>query len=108
MLNGSFVGNGEDTHYYFEWGTDPSYGHATLEVDAHSPSGPSPTQVSSEVTGLDPFTAYHYRVVASNGGGTNYGGDQEFMTLPGPPSISAESVSDIRSRSAASAWAGQP
>ena len=29
QLNGSFVGNGEDTHYYFEWGTDPSYGHTT-------------------------------------------------------------------------------
>ena len=28
-LSGSFVGNGEDTHYYFEWGTTDSYGHRT-------------------------------------------------------------------------------
>jgi len=99
MLNGSFIGNGEDTHYYFEWGTETSYGHLTAEVDAHSPSGPSPTKVSSELSGLNPFTTYHYRVVASNGGGTNYGGDQEFRTLPGPPSIAAESVGNVHSES---------
>ena len=99
-FNGSFVGNGEDTHYYFEWGTDPSYGHVTLEADAHSPSGPNPTQISSEVTGLSAFTTYHYRVVASNAGGTNYGADQEFMTLPGPPTIPAEFVGNVHSESA--------
>ena len=99
-LNGSFVGNGEDTHYYFEWGTDTSYGNTTPEVDAHSPSGPSPTAVSSEVVGLAPFTVYHYRVVASNGGGTNFGGDEEFTSLPGPPTLSNLSVSDVHSESA--------
>jgi len=99
-LNGSFVGNGEDTHYYFEWGTETSYGHVTAEVDAHSPGGPSPTKVSSELSGLNPFTIYHYRVVASNGGGTNYGGDQEFTTLPGPPDIANVSVSGVHSESA--------
>ena len=91
-FNGSFIGNGEDTHYYFEWGTDTSYGHTTPEVDAHSPGGPNPTQISSEVSGLDAFTTLHYRVVASNAGGTNYGGDQEFTTLAGSADVSPLSL----------------
>ncbi len=99
-LNGSFVGNGEDTHYYFEWGADTSYGNTTPEVDANSPNGPRPTPVSSELTGLSRFTIYHYRVVARNGGGTNYGGDEELTTLPGPPTLSNLSVSDVHSESA--------
>src|SRR5262249_6322288 len=40
-LNGSFIGNGEDTHYYFEYGTSESYG-STVPVspaDAGSPPG---------------------------------------------------------------------
>ena len=54
QLNGSFVGNGEDTHYYFEWGTDQSYGHTTTAppgVDAGSGSGPTPAAANlSELT----------------------------------------------------------
>ena len=61
QLNGSFVGNGEDTHYYFEWGTDQSYGHTTPAppgVDAGSGVGPTPP--SANLTELTPQTEYHY------------------------------------------------
>ncbi len=53
QLNGSFVGNGEDTHYYFEWGTDQSYGHTTPAppgVDAGSGSGPTAASVEPDRT----------------------------------------------------------
>jgi hypothetical protein len=100
MLNGSFVGNGEDTHYYFEWGSTTAYGHVTAVApgtDAGSPSGPSRTAISSEITGLSPYTTYHYRVVASNGGGTNYGADRTVTTIPGLPTGRNPSVTAVHS-----------
>jgi sugar lactone lactonase YvrE len=87
-LNGSFVGNGEGTHYYFEWGPTASYGHLTASApgdDAGSPAGPPRTEVSADVEGLNPYSTYHYRVIATNGGGTTTGPDQKFTTLPGIP-----------------------
>ncbi len=101
-LNGSFVGNGEGTRYYFEWGTDTSYGHTTAVppgVSAGSPSGPGPTSVSFDLTGLIPVTTYHYRIVASNGVGSSVGEDRTFSTPAGPPVV-AESVTDVHSDSA--------
>jgi hypothetical protein len=36
---------------------------------------------------LTPNSGYHYRLVAVNAGGTEYGGDREFATLPKAPVI---------------------
>jgi hypothetical protein len=86
-LNASFVGNGEQTDYYFEWGKTAAYGNTTAAPpgeDAGSPSGPSRTTVSTDLEGLDPYSTYHYRVVATNGG-TSHGQDRMFTTLPGIP-----------------------
>ncbi len=84
-LTGSWVGDGTDTHCFFEWGTEPSYGNATGTapgVDAGSGSG---LQVTSfELTSLDPNTTYHYRIVCTNSTGTSYGQDQTFETLTLP------------------------
>jgi hypothetical protein len=58
--------------------------------------------VSANVTGLSANTTYHYRVLATNPGGTTYGTDQSFSTQPsstvsvsgtgqtqsGPPTVS--------------------
>ena len=67
MVHGSFDPNGEDTTYYFEWGTDDTYGNVSAEapgVDAGSTPGDTP--VSFELEGLSSFTTYHYRLVATN------------------------------------------
>jgi hypothetical protein len=40
--------------------------------------------VSAVVTGLLPDTAYHYRLVATNAGGTTFGDDQALTTLVRP------------------------
>ena len=58
-LNGSFVGNGEDTSYYFEWGPTTAYGNKTAippGTDAGSPPGPARTPLSFELSGLSPYT----------------------------------------------------
>jgi hypothetical protein len=99
-LNASFVGNGEDTTYYFEWGPTPAYGSKTAVppgADAHSPSGPGRTSLSFDLSGLSPFSTYHYRIVATNGAGTSHGEDRIFTTTPGVPSIAEESVSQVHS-----------
>jgi hypothetical protein len=86
-LNASFVGNGEQTDYYFEWGKTTAYGNTTAAPpgeDAGSPPGPGRTTVSTDLEGLDPYSTYHYRVVAANGG-TSHGPDRMFTTLPGIP-----------------------
>jgi hypothetical protein len=101
-LNGSFDPNGEDTHYYFEWGTDTSYGNTSAEPpgeDAGSTAGDTP--VSFDLEGLTAFTTYHYRIVASNSLGTSLGPDRTFRTeAPLLPGVSPTTVSDVGRTSA--------
>jgi hypothetical protein len=81
-LGGSYVGDGQDTHYYFEYGTGTGYGHnapAPPGNDAGSASGEQ-SVAPVAVTGLKGDTTYHYRLVASNSYGTTYGGDRTFTT----------------------------
>jgi len=99
-LNASFVGDGTHTHYYFEWGPTTDYGNETATppgADAGSPSGPSRTVIPAELTGLSPYSTYHFRVVATNGSGTTVGQDQFFTTTPGPPSAQDAAVTAVHS-----------
>ena len=78
-LNASYVGNKEDTKYYFEWGLTNTYGEKTAVQDAGSTEGP--TMVATSVTGLTGLTTYHYRVVAETPLGPTKGGDRTVTTL---------------------------
>ncbi len=102
LLHGSFVGNGEDTHYYFEWGTDPSYGHTVPlppGTDAGAPTGPGSTPAPAELTGLTPASVYNYRIVTVNVVGTTFGGNETLTTPPAVPVVT-ESVTNVNSDSA--------
>ena len=66
----------------FQWGTNTDYGNTTACAQTVG-SGASPVAVSANLTGLSPDTAYHYRILATNPGGTTYGTDQTFSTQPG-------------------------
>jgi hypothetical protein len=96
-LNGSFQvdSEGGDTEYYFEWGLAQSYGHKTPEAN-DSESGLQ--EVSADLTELNFYTLYHYRVVATNALGTSYGQDRTFRStppeLPGIDSSSSSGVSE--------------
>ena len=79
-LNGSLIGNGEDTHYYFEWGPTASYGNKTAVppgADAGSPPAPAAPRSPSTSPASARVTIYHYRIVATNGAGTSYGNDRD-------------------------------
>ena len=95
-LNGEFLGNGEDTHYYFEYGPTSAYGQKfpVPEADAGSPTGP--TVVSYVITEFLGYTTYHYRIVASNPVGETAGLDMTVTTLPAPlPVVAGSAVSDV-------------
>jgi phosphodiesterase/alkaline phosphatase D-like protein len=82
-LNSSWNGNGEDTHYFFEWGfaTTP-YEHLTAIEDGGSATGPQTH--GTPLTGLIANAEYHYRVVASDNLGTSYGQELKFRTAKLP------------------------
>ncbi len=80
-LNGTVDPRGISTHYYFEYGKTTGYGSSTSSSAAGS--GLSTLGESATVTGLEPGTVYHYRLVATSEAGTVYGGDRT-VTIPAP------------------------
>ncbi|MFI5251969.1 MAG: FG-GAP-like repeat-containing protein [Bacteroidota bacterium] len=85
QLNGTVNPNGLSTTYYFTYGTTTNYGTNTSVWSAGSGSASVP--VNSSINGLSPNTTYHYRIVASNSGGTSYGEDLLFITLSSMSSV---------------------
>jgi hypothetical protein len=84
-LNGSVDPNGGTVgECKFEYGTSTTYEASTPCATAPG-SGTSPVAVSASVSGLTAHSAYHYRLVASNAGGTGEGSDQSFTPLSGAP-----------------------
>ena len=63
-----------------EYGTTRSYG-ASVPCAPAPGSGSSAVAVSASVSGLREKTTYHFRVVASNLGGTSFGSRETFKTL---------------------------
>jgi hypothetical protein len=106
-LNGSFTGDGNDTHYYFEYVDNGNYvptapdpysaGQTTAAPPgADAGSGTGTQNVSAIANFPSPYTTYHYRIVATNGFGTSYGSDQTLFTLPPVlPAIDATSSSNV-------------
>jgi hypothetical protein len=83
MLNGTVNPNGGAiTSCQFQWGANTNYGNTTACSQTVG-SGTAPVAVSANLTGLSPNTTYHYRILATNAGGTSSGTDQAFSTQPG-------------------------
>ena len=78
-LNGTVNPNGAATTNWFQWGTNTSYGNVIAA--ASTGSGNSAVPVTATLGSLVPGTTYHFRAVAYNGGGTNFGSDLNFTTL---------------------------
>jgi phosphodiesterase/alkaline phosphatase D-like protein len=98
-LNGTVNANGASTTVTFQYGLSTSYG--TTITAAQSPvTGSTNTAVSRAITGLTNGITYHYRVVASNAGGTTYGADMTFTTGSTAPTAITNAASGIGTTSA--------
>jgi hypothetical protein len=81
----------EITACSFEYGPGASYG--TTVACAEKPgAGNVAVEVSAAVTGLAVGSTYHYRIIVTNAGGTNYGTDQTFTTSRGAQTIAFTST----------------
>jgi DNA-binding beta-propeller fold protein YncE len=92
-LNATVNPNGLDTTVYFRWGT-LSYSLNNLTPIMDVGAGTTPLNVSSFITGLAPFTQYHFQVVASNYLGARFGATIAFYSPPfvGVPNQNWDSV----------------
>ena len=95
-VNGSVDPHGASTTFYFEYGMTPSYGMTTTPGNTTVA-----INVSGPITGLAPNTAYHYRFVAYNSGGTTYGNDVTFTTSTQPaPTVQTLAATSVTTTSA--------
>jgi hypothetical protein len=76
-LNGSLDPHGLATTVFFQYGTTTSYGSAT---PTQSQAGNTYRNITANISGLTSHTTYHFRMVATNSGGTRMGGDRTFTT----------------------------
>ena len=93
QLNSYVDPSGASTTIYFQYGLTTSYGSTTISGNIGTTAGNYGTTAS----GLVPNTTYHFRIVASNSGGTSYGGDLTFATttsvpLPTAVTLAADTV----------------
>ena len=88
----------EVTDCRFEYGTATNYG-LSAPCTTSPGSGTSPVAVSAIVTALLADTTYHFRISATDSG-TSKGSDQTFATLPNPPTVETEGISNLTTNSA--------
>ena len=79
-LQGEIVPASYATTYHFEYGTTTSYGTSVPVPDGSLPGDFDVHPVSAGISGLQPRTIYHYRLVATNSAGTTDGPDRTFTT----------------------------
>ncbi|HEY3828647.1 MAG TPA: hypothetical protein VGL57_05575 [Solirubrobacteraceae bacterium] len=84
-LTGSVNPHASNTTYYFQFGITSAYGAQTALAVAGA--GAAAVPVSAAVTGLEPLTVYHYRLIAVNATGASTGAERTFKTAKVPLSL---------------------
>jgi uncharacterized repeat protein (TIGR03803 family) len=101
-LNGTVNPQGNAASWQFEYGPTTSYGSVAPVAAGTTGSGSAAEAVSTNLTGLPGGTTIHYRLKATNTGGTVTGSDQTFTTTgtPQPPLAITGAATDITGTSA--------
>lgn len=84
-LLGAVNPNGGTTLAYFEYGQTTAYGNQTPPEGVGG--GPEALGYTKPITGLQPGTIYHFRLVAANSLGASMGEDVSFTTSFDPPTV---------------------
>ncbi|HEX5223560.1 MAG TPA: hypothetical protein VFW29_00390 [Solirubrobacteraceae bacterium] len=84
-LHGSVNPQASNTSYYFQYGLTRQYGGQTAIADAGA--GTKSVPVALAISGLQPLSVYHYRLVAVNAAGATIGKDQRLLTKRVPLSL---------------------
>ena len=98
-LNAMVNPHGCGTTVHFQYGTTTSYGSTTA---SQPKTGNTPQSVAANISGLTASHSYHFRIVATNSSGTEYGSDRTFTTLSatGPPVVTTNPATNLTTTSA--------
>lgn len=94
-LAGTVNPNGAATTYSFQYGTTTAYGQTSATGSLAASSTAS--SVSETIAGLEAAVTYHYRLVASNAGGTTAGADATVTLCPAGSSLTGVCSSENQS-----------
>jgi hypothetical protein len=90
VLLGHVNPRGQATNYFFQYGRTRKYGSQSPLAPVGG--GKTSVGVSQSVSGLQPVTVYHYRILAVSAGGASVGADRSFTTAKIPLSVAIVGV----------------
>ncbi|TCJ16551.1 T9SS type A sorting domain-containing protein [Flaviaesturariibacter flavus] len=96
-LNGTVNPATASTTVSFDYGLTTAYDNTVTAIESPI-SGNSSTAVTASVSSLSPNTTYHFRVNATNSGGSNSGSDATFISpaaTPAAPALSNASTTTL-------------
>jgi len=92
-VSGTLNPGGDAATYVVEYGETASYGQTS--ATAGVADGTDDVAASRTLSGLEPGTVYHYRLVVTNSAGTARGADQTVTTAVALPGVTTDRASGI-------------
>ncbi len=93
-LNGTVNSNGGSSVVTFQYGLTTAYGSTVTAVQSPV-TGSTAIAVNAVISGLLPYNTYHFRVIATNAGGTTNGNDMTFTTNAIPATVITNLSSNV-------------